>query len=118
MNYSLLGVLTLVLGQPVFAAEMPAMPMDKMPMKKMQMEQSGAAATAQASGTVKSIDSQKGSVTIAHGPVPAVKWPAMTMGFKATPEQLAQVQVGQQVMFEFKSEGMQATLLSIKPMQQ
>jgi Cu(I)/Ag(I) efflux system protein CusF len=114
MNYSLLGVLTLVLGQPVFAAEMPAMPMDKMPMKEMQMEQSGAAATAQASGTVKAIDSQKGSVTIAHGPVPAVKWPAMNMGFKATPEQLAQVQVGQQVMFEFKIEGMAATLLSIE----
>lgn len=118
MNYSLLGALTLALGQPVFAAEMPAMPMDKMPMQEMQMEHSAAAATAQASGTVKAIDNQKGSVTIAHGPVPAVKWPAMTMAFKATPEQLAQVRVGQQVMFEFKSEGMQATLLSIKPMPQ
>lgn len=114
MNYTLVGALVVALGQPVFAAEMPAMPMDKMPMKAMQMEQSGAAATAQASGTVKAIDSQKGSVTIAHGPVPAVKWPAMSMGFKATPEQLAQVQVGQQVMFEFKSEGMAATLLSIE----
>ncbi|MCG4455871.1 copper-binding protein [Pseudomonas sp. MMS21-TM103] len=118
MNYSLLGALTLVLGQPLFAAEMPAMPMDEMPMKEMQMEQSGAAATAQASGTVKAIDSQKGSITIAHGPVPALKWPAMTMGFKATPGQLSQVQVGQQVIFQFKSEVMQATLLSIKPLQQ
>ncbi|SPZ05273.1 heavy metal efflux system protein [Pseudomonas luteola] len=45
-----------------------------------------------------------------------IDWPAMTMGFKATPEQLAQVQVVQQTMFEFTSEGMQATLLSIKPM--
>lgn len=62
-NYTLLSALTLVLGQPVFAAEMPAMPMDKMPMNEMQMEQSGAMATAQASGTVKAIDSQKGSVT-------------------------------------------------------
>ena len=114
-NYTLLSALTLVLSQAALAADMS---MGDMPMKEMQMEQSGAAATAQASGTVKAIDSQKGSVTIAHGPVPVLKWPAMTMGLKATPEQLAQVQVGQQVMFEFKSEGMQATLLSIKPMQQ
>jgi Cu(I)/Ag(I) efflux system protein CusF len=117
MKYTLVGALIVALGQPVFAAEIPTIPMDKMPMKEMQMEQSGAAATAQASGTVKAIDSQKGSVTIAHGPVPAVKWPAMTMGFKATPEQLAHVQVGQQVMFEFKSEGMAATLLSIEAVQ-
>ena len=114
MNYSLLGALVVALGQPVFAADMPAMPMDNMPMQEMQMKQSASAATAQASGTIKAIDSQKGSVTIAHGPVPALKWPAMTMAFQATPEQLAHVQVGQQVMFEFKIEGMAATLLSIE----
>jgi len=34
-----------------------------------------------------------------------IDWPAMAMGFKVTPEQLAQVQVGQQAMLEFTNEG-------------
>lgn len=114
MNYTLLGALAVALGQPVFAAEMPAMPMDKMPMQGMQMEQPAAPASARASGTIKAIDMQKHRVTIAHGPVPALKWPAMTMGFKATPAQLARLRPGDQVTFEFESAGMQATLLSIE----
>lgn len=109
MNYSLLGALAVALGQPVFAAEMPAMPM-----QGMQMAQPAAAASARASGTIKAIDMQKNRVTIAHGPVPALKWPAMTMGFKAAPAQLARLQPGDQVTFEFESAGMQATLLSIE----
>ena len=66
---------------------------------------------AKAEGTVESIDA--GTITIAHGPVDALKWPAMTMAFNATPEQLASVKAGQKVQFEFTAEGMEATITSI-----
>jgi Cu(I)/Ag(I) efflux system protein CusF len=71
------------------------------------------AKTATTKGTIKAIDSEAGKITIAHEPVPAVQWPAMTMAFKATPEQLAVVQVGQAVQFEFQTRGMDATITRI-----
>lgn len=76
-----------------------------------------AAATTKASttGTVKAVDAAAGKITIAHGPVEALQWPAMTMAFKATPEQIASVQAGQEVRFEFQSQGMEATITRIEP---
>ena len=71
--------------------------------------------TANASGTVKSVDAATGKITIAHGPVEALQWPAMTMAFKATPDQVAAVQAGQKVEFEFESKGMEATITRISP---
>ena len=74
-----------------------------------------AAAIAKVDGTVEAIDESAGKITIAHGPVDALKWPAMTMAFKATPKQLASVKVGQKVQFEFTTQGMDATITSIGP---
>ena len=73
------------------------------------------AKTASASGTVESVDAGAGKITLAHGPIDALGWPAMTMGFKATPEQIASVQPGQSVRFEFTAEGMAATITRIEP---
>jgi Cu(I)/Ag(I) efflux system protein CusF len=75
-----------------------------------------AATMAMASGTVESVDTAGGKITIAHGPVEALKWPAMTMAFKASPEQLASVKAGQKVEFEFESKGMDNTITRIVPM--
>lgn len=56
----------------------------------------------QSEGTVKSIDSKTGSVSIAHAPIPALKWPAMTMEFKAAnPALLAGAKPGSKIGFEF-----------------
>lgn len=73
------------------------------------------AKTASASGIVESVDAGAGKITLAHGPIDALGWPAMTMGFKATPEQIASVQPGQSVRFEFTAEGMTATITRIEP---
>ncbi|MEO6365564.1 MAG: copper-binding protein [Luteimonas sp.] len=81
----------------------------------VQPQPAPASTTASATGTVKSIDLANGKIVIAHGPVDSLKWPAMTMGFKATPEQLKSVQAGQQVEFEFESKGMDATIARIWP---
>ena len=34
-------------------------------------------------GVVKKVDAAAGIVKLAHEPIPAIKWPAMTMDFKA-----------------------------------
>jgi Cu(I)/Ag(I) efflux system periplasmic protein CusF len=68
-----------------------------------------------ATGTIQSIDTTTGRLTIAHGPVAALKWPAMTMAFKATPAQLASVHKGQKVQFEFLADGTGATITRISP---
>ncbi|WP_194725318.1 efflux RND transporter periplasmic adaptor subunit [Noviherbaspirillum malthae] len=43
------------------------------------------------------------SLTLSHGPIPALKWPAMTMDFgKPKPDAFAEAMVGQDVEFLFK----------------
>ncbi|SFP49885.1 Cu(I)/Ag(I) efflux system protein CusF [Geopseudomonas sagittaria] len=116
MKYVLATILTTTLVQTAAAADLQDKPMDRMPMgQPMPMEQPASVApTAKASGTIKAIDAGKGTVTLAHGPVPSLQWPPMTMGFAATPEQLKGLKVGDQVNFEFQSQGMTARIVSIR----
>lgn len=74
----------------------------------------GAGTPATATGTVDKTDAAAGTITISHGPVEALNWPAMTMAFKATPEQVASVQGGQKVAFEFTSSGEGSTITTIR----
>ena len=47
-----------------------------------------------------------GSLTISHGPIATMKWPAMTMGFaKSDPNAFAAVRPGDTVHFRFKEGG-------------
>ena len=55
--------------------------------------------TAEASGVVTAIDNDAGTVTIDHGPVASLGWPAMDMGFAASEEQRASVAEGDRVGF-------------------
>ena len=55
-----------------------------------------------AEGSVDSIDLQAGTLSLNHGPVASLKWPAMTMEFKAAnPALLGGLKPGQAVSFEF-----------------
>ncbi|RJG14235.1 heat-shock protein HtpX [Pseudomonas cavernicola] len=106
------------LSLPVLAEDMPGMKMNDMPMEGMQMKQDvKQAPIAKAEGTVKAIDTKKSIITLAHGAVPVLQWPAMTMGFSATAKQLAELKVGDRVEFEFRAEGMNASIVSIKAVQ-
>src|SRR3546814_20352932 len=69
--------------------------------------------TAAATGTVQSVDASAGTVTIDHGPVDALRWPAMTMTFQAPDVELGASEKGDQVSFEFTSTGMDGTITSI-----
>lgn len=71
-----------------------------------------AAQTYRASGRVQAVAGR--SITLAHGPVPALEWPAMTMAFvvpDAVP--LAGISVGSQVDFSFDMVDGKATIRSL-----
>lgn len=56
----------------------------------------------QAEGTVRSVDAKTGIVSISHGPVASLQWPAMTMPFKTANDALLNaLQPGAAVTFEF-----------------
>jgi Cu/Ag efflux protein CusF len=75
------------------------MPMDPGDMPVMQSD--GAAKTGSAEGGVTAIDAAGGTITIDHGAVASVGWPAMTMAFEASEDQLGSVAVGDTVAFTF-----------------
>jgi Cu(I)/Ag(I) efflux system membrane fusion protein len=47
----------------------------------------------------------KNEVTLSHGPMPSLQWPAMTMGFKVAPDNLPKnVKPGDTVTFEVRQK--------------
>ncbi|BCO26494.1 hypothetical protein MIZ03_1377 [Rhodoferax lithotrophicus] len=55
-----------------------------------------------AEGTVEEINSTSGTLSLAHGPIPSLKWPAMTMEFKVANAALLQgLKPGAKVAVEF-----------------
>lgn len=93
------------------AAETPAKPATSNDMASMDM--SGAVKTGSGSGKITALDKAGGKITIDHGPIPAVGWPAMTMGFKADPKLLESVAVGDQVEFTLSLKGNDGTVTAI-----
>jgi len=56
--------------------------------------------SAEGEGVVRAINAQAGTVTVAHGPIAALNWPAMTMAFPVqSPALLNGVSVGSRVHF-------------------
>lgn len=100
----------------VFALSVPAWAEDMQGMKMEGTDASSApsAQVASAEGAIKSIDHEKHTVTIAHGAIPAVKWPPMTMAFSVTEAQIAGLSEGDKVSFSFSQSGGNAAIVSIK----
>lgn len=62
--------------------------------------------TAEGEGVIKAVDARAGTVTIAHGPIAALKWPAMVMKFKVEKASvLTGVSVGKKVHFVLQNIG-------------
>ncbi len=67
-----------------------------------------------ADGVVKQLD-PKGNVTLQHGPVKSLGWPAMTMGFSVKDKVLMdQLTVGKKVHVEFSKQGDEYVIQSVK----
>jgi len=70
--------------------------------------------TASGTGEVTAVDPAAATVTIDHGPIDALEWPAMTMTFAAPGVDLASIKAGDKVSFELRQTGpMEATVTSI-----
>ena len=66
-------------------------------------------------GTVKKIDLAAGKVTIAHGPIPTMKWGAMNMTFTVKDKKaLEKIEPEKKVEFQFIEQGSDYIITSIK----
>jgi Cu(I)/Ag(I) efflux system protein CusF len=83
---------------------------------EMQMEaQKPSGQTHRASGTVTTVDQASSKVTISHGPVQTLKWPAMTMTFGVKDKALlGKLSPGKKVDFEFVQQGRDYVVTSAK----
>jgi Cu(I)/Ag(I) efflux system protein CusF len=94
---------------------------ENMPMASQDMPMNGAmpmgeamGQMANAQGTVTAIDNEAGTITIDHGPVEAVDWPAMTMAFDADESERMKVKVGDEVTFGFRMADSGSEITSIE----
>jgi Cu(I)/Ag(I) efflux system membrane fusion protein len=80
-----------------------------------QAQAPAAPGTFSAQGTVESVEPD--GITISHGPVPELKWPAMTMGFsKPGPKAFPGLKAGDSIRFEFRKGGpMGWELVTVQP---
>ncbi|MEP7311258.1 MAG: copper-binding protein [Pseudomonadota bacterium] len=104
---ALLSIAVLANGV-VVAAEPGGMKMDPAAASSMEKAQVNRAV-----GVVRAMDADKGTITLSHGAVPAIKWPAMTMAFKVSKAVALGIKPGDRVDFEFVTKGMDATVTKI-----
>ncbi|MFJ1471395.1 copper-binding protein [Massilia orientalis] len=87
-------------------------------MKGMDMHQANKGskmARHEAVGTVKSVDPAAGTVTLAHGPVKSLNWPAMTMGFAVKDKALFdKLSVGKKVDVEIVQQDDKYVITAVK----
>ncbi len=105
-------VIALTLG---ISAALAQQKMGDMPMKDMPMGASAQGQTHHATGTIKNIDAAKGTVTVDHGPVKSLEWPAMTMTFAVKDKTLFdKLAVGKKAELEFSQDGKGYVVTSVK----
>lgn len=76
------------------------------------------ATTASGTGTVTAVNAVSRKVTLDHGPIAAINWPAMKMEFAVAPSiDLSKVKTGEKVRFTLSGSGNSYTVQSINPAQ-
>lgn len=109
---SLLAVLALAIAVPAYAQTdqtEPGVAADHAPARTPPGQ------TAQGVGEIKAVDAKGGTITLHHGPIAAIGWPAMTMTFHATPEVLAAARPGQRVAFTLAPDQSLVTAITPQP---
>ncbi|MGJ3648173.1 copper-binding protein [Sphingomonas sp. GlSt437] len=69
--------------------------------------------TASGEGTITAIDATTGKISLSHGPIAELNWPAMTMGFNAGTTQTKGLRIGDKVRFTFRWDGKTAEIETI-----
>jgi len=91
--------------------------MKKMPGSNDKMNDTKKATTANGTGTIAALNATSHKVTLDHGPIPAINWPAMKMEFAvASSVDLAKLKTGDKVNFTLTGSGNTYTVQSISPM--
>lgn len=73
------------------------------------------AVTHKGTAVVKSVDAEKGTVMLAHDPIPSLRWPSMTMKFIAKDKKmLDKLKPGKKVEFEFIQQDKDYILTRLK----
>ncbi len=71
--------------------------------------------TAQGAGVVRAIDARNNRITIAHEPIAALGWPAMTMAFPVhSPDLLTGVAVGNRINFTLMNDNGQPMVSALQ----
>jgi Cu(I)/Ag(I) efflux system protein CusF len=84
-------------------------------MERQQANKGNKTARHEAVGTVKSVDPAAGTVTLAHGPVKSLNWPAMTMGFTVKDKTLLdKLSVGKKVDVEIVQQDGKYVITAVK----
>ncbi len=91
--------------------------MKKMPgMSDSKMSDTTKTTTADATGTITTLNAANHKITFDHGPIPAIDWPAMKMEFAVAPSvDLAKLKTGDKVKFTLSGSGSTYTVQSISP---
>ena len=67
-------------------------------------------------GVITAFDPKAAKITIKHGAIPSVGWPAMTMTFSVKPPALLKgLKVGQTIGFDTRVQGAAADVTAIRP---
>ena len=110
IHLALVSALALVVSVPAWAQDMGNM---------AGMSMSGAdqaVKTGRGIGVVKAMDPAAHTLTLKHGPIPAIGWPAMTMTFKVDASaSMSGLKVGQPVAFDVKAKGMSGEITALRP---
>ena len=87
-----------------------------MNMPGMAAPKGDAAKTATGTGTVAALNSAGRKLTLEHGPMPEINWPAMKMEFPvAAGVDLSKVKTGDKVRFTLSGSGSSYSVQSISP---
>jgi Cu/Ag efflux protein CusF len=88
----------------------------EMNMPGMKDTKGKAAKTATGTGTVSALNAEGRRVTLNHGPMPEINWPAMKMEFPvASSVDLSKLKTGDKVRFTVSGSGSNYTVQSIMP---
>jgi Cu(I)/Ag(I) efflux system protein CusF len=86
-----------------------------MEMKGMGADKKSEAKSHKGVGTVKKVDPAASTVTIAHGPIQTMNWPAMNMTFAVKDKALlGKFSQDKKVEFEFVQRGSDYVITSVK----
>lgn len=72
---------------------------------------------AKGTGTVTAIDTASGKITLDHGPIAELEWPAMKMGFSADAAAINSVKLGERVRFEIEWNGKTGRITKLEPLE-